>query len=271
MLQNVVDLIGNTPVLPLRRLTSPDHARVVVKLEAHNPTGSMKDRAALAIVQRAAESGRLRLGDTIVECTGGSTGTFLASMALALGYRCLLVTSDAFNEEKPSHMRWLGAELEIFPSDKKRITAELVKGMIERSRELSLQPRHFWADQFSNTDVLTGYLSLADELWEQTQGAIDAIVQAVGTGGSLRGTSEHLRNHRRDIRLAAVEPAESPVLSGEAPGANRPQGIGMDYRDPALAGGPCGRDHHRLCRRGHSHVTPAGWQRGPVRRSLDRS
>lgn len=236
MPQSVVDLIGRTPMLPLRRLASPDHARVLVKLEAHNPTGSMKDRAALAIVRRAAESGRLRPGDTIVECTSGSTGTSLASVALALGYRCLLVTSDAFSEEKLSHMRALGAELEIFPSDQKRITAELVKGMIERSRQLSLQPGHFWADQFNNPDVLSGYRALADELWEQAGGGIDAFVQGVGTGGSLRGTAERLREHRADLRVVAVEPAESPVLSGGTPGANRIEGIGMGHVVPLWRG-----------------------------------
>ena len=232
MLRSIVDLIGNTPVLPLRRLTSPDHARILLKLEAHNPTGSMKDRAALAIVQRAAEAGRLKPGDTIVECTSGSTGTSLSSVAVAMGYRCLLVTSDAFSDEKLAHMRALGAELEIFASDQKRITAELVKGMIARSRDLSLQPGHFWADQFNNTDVLTGYRFLADELWEQTGGKLDALVQAVGTGGSLRGTAERLREHRPDVRVVAVEPAESPVLSGGMPGANRIEGIGMGYVVP---------------------------------------
>jgi cysteine synthase len=232
MLRSVVDLIGNTPVIPLRRLASPDHARILVKLEAQNPTGSMKDRAALAIVKRAAEAGRLRPGDTIVECTSGSTGTSLSSVAVAMGYRCLLVTSDAFSEEKLAHMRALGAELDIFASDQKRITAELVKGMIERSRDLSLRPGHFWADQFNNTDVLTGYRSLADELWDQTGGKVGVFVQAVGTSGSLRGTAERLREHRPDMRIVAVEPAESPVLSGGVPGANRIEGIGMGYVVP---------------------------------------
>lgn len=232
MLRSVIDLIGNTAVLPLRRLASPESARVLIKLEAHNPTGSMKDRAALAIVQRAAESGRLKPGHTIVECTSGSTGTSLASVAVALGYRCLLITSDAFSDEKLAHMRALGAELEIVTSDRKRITAELVKGMIERSRQLSLAPGHFWADQFNNSDVLMGYHALADELWDQAGERIDVFVQAVGTGGSLRGTAERLRKHSSDIRIVAVEPAESPVLSGGAPGANRIEGIGMGYAVP---------------------------------------
>jgi cysteine synthase A len=184
---SIVDLIGNTPLMPLRRVGSPAHARVLVKLESTNATGSMKDRAALAIVRSAAADGRLEPGGTIVECTSGSTGTSLASVAIALGYRCLLVSSDAFSDEKLAHMRALGAELQIVRSDNKRITAELVKTMIEASRRLSLQPGHFWADQFNNRDVLTGYSALGDEIWAQTGGRIDAFVQSVGTAGSLRG------------------------------------------------------------------------------------
>ena len=229
---SVIDLIGNTPLMPLRRLVPPAHARVLVKLESANPTGSMKDRAALAIVRRAAEKGRLQPGGTIVECTSGSTGTSLSSIAIALGFRCLLVSSDAFSDEKLAHMRALGAEVEIVKSENKRITAELVKTMIEASRQLSLRPGHFWADQFNNPDVLSGYQDLGDELWTQTGGRIDAFVQAVGTGGSLRGTAEALRQHDSDIRVVAVEPAESPVLSGGAPGGNRIEGIGMGYVVP---------------------------------------
>ncbi len=229
---SVIDLIGNTPLMPLRRVVSPAHARVLIKLESMNPTGSMKDRAALAIVRRAVEENRLQLGETIVECTSGSTGTSLASIAVALGYKCLLVTSDAFSEEKLAHMRALGAELEIVESDNKRITAELVKAMIEASRQLGLVPGHFWADQFHNPAVLSGYRALGDELWNQTGGRIDAFVQVVGTGGSLRGTAEVLKQHDRDIRIVAVEPAESPVLSGGLPGGNRIEGIGMGYVVP---------------------------------------
>ena len=229
---SIVNLIGNTPLMPLRRVVSLAGANVLVKLESANPTGSMKDRAALAIVRRAAEDGRLQPGGTIVECTSGSTGTSLASVAVALGYRCLLVSSDAFSDEKLAHMRALGAELQIVRSDNKRITAELVKTMIEASRQLSSRPGHFWADQFQNLDVLTGYWALGDELWAQAGGRIDAFVQAVGTGGSLRGTAEALKRHDGDIRVVAVEPEESPVLSGGQPGGNRIEGIGMGYVVP---------------------------------------
>jgi cysteine synthase A len=201
-------------------------------MESANPTGSMKDRAALAIVSRAAADGRLAAGGTIVECTSGSTGTSLASVAVALGYRCLLVSSDAFSDEKLAHMRALGAELNLIRSDGKRITADLVKAMIEASRQLALQPAHFWADQFNNVDVLSGYAALGDEIWTQSQGKVDAFVHCVGTGGSLRGTAEALRRHKPELHVVAVEPAESPVLSGGASGANRIEGIGMGYVVP---------------------------------------
>ncbi len=232
MQSSVIDLIGNTPLLPLRRVVPPGHARVLVKLESANPTGSMKDRMALAIVRRAAQDGRLPLGGTIVEYTSGSTGTSLASVAVAMGYKCLLVSSDAFSAEKLAHMQALGAELQIIRSDNKKITAELVKTLIETSRQLSQQPGHFWVDQFNNRDALSGYTELGNEIWTQTEGRIDAFVQGVGSGGSLRGTAEALRLHDRAIRIVAVEPAESPVLSGGAPGANRIEGIGMGYVVP---------------------------------------
>lgn len=232
MQTSVIDLIGNTPLVPLRQVVPPGHARVLIKLESANPTGSMKDRAALAIVRRATEAARLQPGDTIVECTSGSTGTSLASVAVALGYKCLLVSSDAFSAEKLSHMRALGADLELLRSDNKKITVELVTALIETSRELSQRPGHFWADQFNNADVLTGYAALGDEIWTQTEGRIDAFVQGVGTGGSLRGTAEALRLHHPAIRIVAVEPAESAVLSGGEPGANLIEGIGMGYVVP---------------------------------------
>ena len=232
MHSSVIDLIGDTPLVPLRKVVPAGYARLLVKLESMNPTGSMKDRAALAIVQRAAERGQLAPGGTIVECTSGSTGTSLASVAVALGYRCLLVSSDAFSDEKLAHMKALGAELQIVRSDNKQITADLVKALIETSRRLSLRKDHFWADQFNSQDVLTGYRGLGDEIWQQTSGQINAFVQVVGTGGSFRGTAEALRRHDGTIRIVAVEPEESPVLSGGRSGSNRIEGIGMGYVVP---------------------------------------
>ena len=232
MHSSVIDLIGDTPLVPLRKVVPAGYARLLVKLESMNPTGSMKDRAALAIVQRAAERGQLAPGGTIVECTSGSTGTSLASVAVALGYRCLLVSSDAFSDEKLAHMKALGAELQIVRSDNKQITADLVKALIETSRQLSLRKDHFWADQFNSQDVLTGYRGLGDEIWQQTSGQINAFVQVVGTGGSFRGTAEALRRHDGTIRIVAVEPEESPVLSGGRSGSNRIEGIGMGYVVP---------------------------------------
>jgi cysteine synthase len=229
---SVVDLIGNTPLLPLRRIVPEGSARVLVKLESANPTGSMKDRAALAIVRGAAASGRLVPGGTIVECTSGSTGTSLASVAVAMGYHCHLVSSDAFSDEKLAHMQALGAKLQIVRSDNKQITAELVKTLIATAEQLSQKPLHFCADQFNNADVLAGYSGLADEIWRQTDGKVDAFVQAVGTGGSLRGTAEGLKRRSSAIRIVAVEPAESPVLSGGQPGGNFIEGIGMGYVVP---------------------------------------
>lgn len=228
----VIELIGDTPLVQLQTVVPSGHARVLVKMESMNPTGSMKDRAALAMVQRAAADGRLPPGGTVVECTSGSTGTSLAMVATALGYRCLLVTSDAFSDEKLAHMRALGAELSLIESDDKQITESLVKTLIETSRQLSLQPGHYWADQFHNTDGMTGYHALGDELCRQAGGRIDAFVHGVGTAQSLHGATQALRRSQRDVRIVAVEPAESPVFSTGQGGAHRIEGIGMGFVVP---------------------------------------
>ncbi|MBW3633883.1 MAG: cysteine synthase family protein [Chloroflexi bacterium] len=232
MSARVTELIGNTPLVQLHSIVPPGHGRILVKLESMNPTGSMKDRAALAMIQQAAADGRLPPGGTVVECTSGSTGTSLAMVATALGYRCLLVTSDAFSDEKLAHMRALGAELTLIPSDDKQITESLVKTLIETSRQLSQAPGHFWADQFHNADGMTGYHPLGEELWAQVGGHIDAFVHAVGTAQSLHGTTQALRQHQRDVRIVAVEPAESPVYSEGRSGAHRIEGIGMGFVVP---------------------------------------
>jgi cysteine synthase len=229
---NAVDAIGNTPLVRLRKVVPSGCGRVLVKLESMNPTGSMKDRAALAMVRRAASDGRLAPGGTVVEYTGGSTGTSLAFVAAALGFRCHLVSSDAFSQEKQDHMRALGARLTLIPSDRKRITEELIRSMIEAARRISLRPGHFWTDQLNNADAERGYHPLGEEIWGDTNGRIDAFVQGVGTAHSLQGTVEALRRHRGDLRAYAMEPRESPILSRGRSGGHRIEGIGIGFVPP---------------------------------------
>ena len=224
--------IGNTPLVELKRIVPRGHARVFVKLESQNPTGSMKDRMALAVVDRAATSGRLLPDGTLVEYTGGSTGTSLAFVCAARGFAVTLVTSDAFSREKRDHMRALGAQVIEVPSHGGGITKELIRAMMRKAAELSERPRTFAADQFNNVDAAGGYAPLGEEIWEQSDGRVDAFVQAVGTGHCLAGTAAALRRHNPGLRIVAVEPAESPVLSGGSPGAHEIEGVGPGFVPP---------------------------------------
>jgi cysteine synthase A len=228
----MLDAIGNTPLIELRRIRPTRGARVMVKLESANPTGSMKDRIALAMVSRAAADGRLTPGGRVVEYTGGSTGTSLAFVCAAGGYRCTLVTSDAFSEEKRMTMAALGAEVLLVPSEHKRITEDLIRTMIATAKRLSAEPDTYWTDQLNNRDGEAGYHPLGEEIWRQTDGRVAAFVQSVGTAHSLHGTADVLRRHRPDVRIIAVEPAESPVLSAERTGGHRIEGIGIGFVPP---------------------------------------
>jgi cysteine synthase A len=228
----MIECIGNTPLIELRRVVRDGHARVFAKLESQNPTGSMKDRMALSVVDRAVESGRLVAGGTLVEYTGGSTGTSLAFVCAAYGFNASLVTSDAFSREKRNHMSALGAKVVEIPSDNGRITKRLIEEMIDRAADLSAAPGAFFADQFNNVDAIAGYKPLAEEAWKQSDGRIDAFVHSVGTAHSIAGTAEVLRVHNPGLRVVAVEPAESPVLSGGEPGAHRIEGIGVGFVPP---------------------------------------
>jgi cysteine synthase A len=230
--RNVLDAIGNTPLVELRRVVPPDHARVLVKLEGNNPTGSMKDRMAIAVIERAEADGRLPPGGRVVEYSGGSTGASLALVCAAKGYGIRIVTSDAFSQEKRDHMRALGAGLIEVPSDHGRITKELIGEMIELARRISEEPATYYSDQLQNTDAIAGYHPLGEEIWSQTGGCVDAFVQVVGTAHSIEGTSVVLRNHNPDLHVIAVEPAESPVLSGGEPGAHKIEGIGLGFVPP---------------------------------------
>ncbi|MBI1937239.1 MAG: cysteine synthase family protein, partial [Ignavibacteriales bacterium] len=207
-------------------------AEVFVKLEWENPTGSMKDRAAQAMISRAEEDGRLKPGNTIVEYTGGSTGISLALICVAKGYRLQIITSDAFSEDKRNQMAAFGAELTLVPSEGGLTTKKLILDMIETAKEFSKQPNTFWTDQLNNLDSIAGYYRLAEEIWNQTNGNVDAFVQCAGTAASSRGVSTILKKHNPGIKTIVVEPGESPVLSGGKPGPHKIEGIGIGYTPP---------------------------------------
>lgn len=223
---SLLDAIGRTPLVELRRMVPADHARILVKLELANPTGSMKDRMARAMIEGAARSGRLRPGGEIVEFTGGSTGTSLAFIAAARGYRLTIITSDAFSLEKRRHMAAFGADVRIVPSEGGRITPDLFVRMKAEVDAVVADRGAYWTDQFNNHDQADGYGPLADEAWEQSGRRIDAFVHAVGTAGSLRGTATGLRRHHPAIEVIAVEPSTSAVISGGPPGSHRMEGMG---------------------------------------------
>lgn len=229
---NILQAIGNTSIVQLRHIVPPGCAKIYVKLEWENPTGSMKDRTAQAMISRAEEDGRLKSGDTIVEYTGGSTGISLALICVAKGYRLHIVTSDAFSKEKLKQMSALGAELTLVPSEGGLTTKKLILDMIEAAREISRRPHTYWTNQLSNLDSIAGYYPLAEEIWIQTDGKIDAFVQCVGTAASARGVATVLKRHNPNIKIIVVEPAESAVLSGGQPGPHKIEGVGIGYTPP---------------------------------------
>jgi cysteine synthase len=229
---DILHAIGNTSLVRLRKVVPPGCANILVKLEWENPTGSLKDRMAQAVVSLAEGDGRLKPGDTVVEYTGGSTGTSLALVCAAKGYRIRIVSSDAFSQAKLDHMEALGAELTLVPSERGLTTRKLILDMIEAARGLSHEPHTYWTDQLNNHDSIAGYHSLGEEVWDQTRGKVDAFVHCVGTAASLRGVGTVLKRHEPGIRIVAVEPAESPVLLGGRAGPHKIEGVGIGYIPP---------------------------------------
>lgn len=229
---NILQAIGNTSLIELRNVVPPGCANLFAKLEWENPTGSVKDRMALAVIERAEQDGRLRPGDTVVEYTGGSTGTSLALVCAAKGYRIHIVTSEAFSQEKRDHMKALGARLTLVPSEGGLTTKKLILNMIEVARGLSREPHTFWTDQLNNEDTIAGYFALGEEIWSQTQGTVDAFVHCVGTAASSRGVATVLKRHKPGIQIVVVEPAESPVLGGGQPGPHKIEGVGIGFTPP---------------------------------------
>jgi len=229
---SILDAIGHTSIVRLRKVVPANAADIFVKLEWENPTASVKDRMALAVITRAEEDGRLKPGDTVVEYTGGSTGASLALVCAARGYQLQIVSSDAFSQEKLDQMAALGAELTLVPSEGGRTTRKLILDMIEVARQLSRAPHTYWTDQLNNHDSIAGYHSLGEEIWTQTGGAVDAFVHSVGTGASSRGVATVLKRYKPGIKIVAVEPAESSVLLGGPAGPHKIEGIGIGYTPP---------------------------------------
>jgi cysteine synthase A len=230
--RDILECIGNTSLLPVRKIVPGNCSRILLKLENENPTGSMKDRMALAMIEAAEADGRLKAAGSVVEYTGGSTGVSLSLICAVKGHPLHIVTSDAFAREKLDHMKILGARLHIVPSEGGGMTEKLTRDMIEAARVIAEETGSFWTDQMKNTDQLAAYHKMAEEIWNQTDGQVDGFVQSVGTAASLRGTGEALRRHNQRIRIVAVEPSESPVLSGGHPGAHKIDGIGAGFVVP---------------------------------------
>lgn len=236
---SILERIGRTPLIELRSVVPPRSARILLKLESENPTGSMKDRMALAMIEAAESTGRLKPGGIVVEYTGGSTGVSLALICAARKYALHIVTSDAFSLEKRNHMRALGAELTLVPSVGGGMDAALTRSMIEAARQIRERTGAVWTNQLNNIDQLAAYHAMGDEIWRQTDGRIDAFVQSVGTAASLRGVGQRLRERRRAVHVVAVEPRESAVLNGQPGGVHKIEGIGAGFVvplwDPAAA------------------------------------
>ena len=228
----ILDCIGNTPLLELGSIVPAHSARILLKLESQNPTGSMKDRMALAMIEAAEADGRLPAQGPVVEYTGGSTGVSLAFVCAVKRHPLHIVTSDAFAREKLDQMRIYGATLEIIHSDTGGMNGKLMRTMIATARAFMERTGAFWTDQMNNTAPLHDYHRMAEEIWTQTNGAIDGFVQSVGTSASLRGVSEGLRERQPRIKIVAVEPSESPVLSGGKPGSHNIEGIGVGFVVP---------------------------------------
>jgi cysteine synthase len=235
---SVLNAIGGTPVVRLRRIVGAADADVVIKLEGLNPTGSYKDRMALAMIEGAEARGALRPGMRVIEFTGGSTGSSLAMVCAAKGYRFVVLSSDAFSREKLLTMEAFGAELRMVPSDDGKVTPALFERFKKEIAVLANEPETYWTDQFHNADAVRGYMGIGHELLQQTGGRVDVFCGAVGTGGMLRGVSRALREAGSRARIVALEPSSSPALTEGRGGAHRVEGIGTGSVPPHLQDRP---------------------------------
>ncbi|MVN79224.1 pyridoxal-phosphate dependent enzyme [Hymenobacter sp. HMF4947] len=231
---SITTAIGNTPLIKLRKLVPDECADIYVKLEYVNPTGSYKDRMVLAIIEEAEKRGALRPGMTVIECTAGNTGTSLAFVCGAKGYRFKAISSDAFAKEKLQAMRVFGAEVELLSNEGRGITPDLIPRMINHVQKLSAQEGFYWTKQFENTDALTGFRGMGKEILSQVKQPIDVFCAAVGTAGMLAGVSQELKNANPATRVVVLEPAEAALLSQGKPGSHKVDGIGVGFIPPLL-------------------------------------
>ncbi len=229
---SILDRIGHTPLIELKSIVPEDCSRILIKVESENPSGSMKDRMALAMIEAAERDGRLKPGGHVIEYTGGSTGVSLAMICAVKGYKISIVTSDAFSVEKRNHMAAFGADLTIVRSASGGMDAALTRNMVEAARQITERTGGFWTDQLNNADQITAYHKMGDEIWKQTAGDVDAFVQITGTAASARGVAEALHRHNPKIHCVAVEPSESAVLSGGESGTHKIEGIGAGFVVP---------------------------------------
>ena len=226
--------VGGTPLVRLTKIVPDGSGTVWLKMESGNPTGSYKDRMAVAVLGRAIERGDVKPGDRVVEFTAGSTGTALAFVAARLDLNFVAVSSDAFSEEKLHSMRAYGAEVIIEASEDGAITPELIARMKGRAQELASEDGCFYTDQFGSPDVLLGYEPMGAEIADQTGGAIDVICAGVGTGGALMGAAQGLDGKGIRPNVIALEPAQSPLLTTGVGGPHRVEGIGVGFEPPFL-------------------------------------
>ena len=231
---SILSAIGNTPTVKLAKIPSAKSADVYVKLEYLNPTGSYKDRMALAIIEEAETKGVLKNGMTVIECTAGGTGTSLALVCAAKGYSFKVISSDAFAAEKLKAMTFFGATLELFKSDNGKITPDLIPRMIARAEELGNEHGNYWTQQFKNTDALTGYHKMGEEVISSV-GLVDALVVSVGTAGMFMGVSAALKHANAGVRLIILEPASAPLISKGIKGSHKVDGIGVGFVPPMLS------------------------------------
>jgi cysteine synthase A len=235
--ESVLQAIGNTPVVRLKKLVTPGMADVLVKLEYYNPTGSYKDRMALAMIEGAEQRGDLRPGMRVVEWTGGSTGSSLAMVCAIKGYRFIPISSDGFSDEKLRTMRLFGGDLEIFPAENGQLVPELYQRMKKRAEELAKQPGTFYTNQFNNADAVRAYMGIGKELVVQAGTDLTAYCGGVGTAGMIVGVSRALKEAGCKARMVALEPASSPALSTGKGGPHRVEGIAAGFRPPHLRDG----------------------------------